>query len=661
MAQRFTREHLPAEARRDLDYWTRILAPVLRLQRGVQSELKKLSAQTGQPYATLRKRFYKAKTGGMIAMVDRRLCGPLFWQQRKTSFTCPVSKCHGLQQLWKRLCEENKRKARPEYDRLVKMWKDRHADIAAISEYASFPGWPSLPPGWTYTNLMRFGPDRYELAAARKGLNAAKKFAPTVYTTRRGLYVGSHYLFDDKWHDFFVNTFAEKKHGRPLEVYSLDLFSACKRRFGIRVRTKDQDGNYKGVAEVMMRYVLASTLYNDGYSPRGTTLVAEHGTAAVRGSIADALSEITGGLVTLSESGMLGDPAHMGQYPGLVRGNPNHKAALESNNSLEHNYFASVPGQTGNSVENRPEELHGRLDHNATLLAAYSELSAAKAALLDFPLLELNQFMDVANEVYARIANTRVHELEGWIESGNVMQAFRFGRELVTENMLDAQQRAALATMLESGLLKAEPVRMTRQEVWNRGADDLIRLPGWGVVAILGDDLAREVRVTSNMIAIKDDEIGPGIFRFEPFIRTAAGDVEQLVEGEAYEAFINPFSPDMCFVRDAKKRYLGESQRILVPSHGDFEGVRRAIGESRKREAALLAPLRARHAAAAREMQKRHAHNADVIGGPEIPKSEQRATAKRRGKIDEQLAAATRASTQTEVPAGNLYGDVEQP
>jgi hypothetical protein len=641
-------ELLPTEARTDFNYWRGFIEPLLKETRGIYQALTQISQRSGQPFKTVRNRYYAAKNHGLFGLVDKRLAGPSWWMTTARRPLSPVSQSRGLQELWKKLCERNGRKSRPEYETLVRMWKQRDPEIAAIPEYSEFPGWPALPCGWTYANLMRYGPSDYELEAVRRGKARCALVAPGVFTTRKGLYVGSHYLFDDKWHDFFVNSFAEKRHGRPLEVYSLDLFSACKRRWGVRVRTQDDEGNYKGVAGVMMRYVLAATLYLDGYSPRGTTIVAEHGTANVREQIAKALAEISGGLIKVSESGMQGDPAHIGQYPGLRRGNPRHKAALESNNNLEHNAFAALPGQTGRNVEERPEQLSGLLSHNADLLAAYSELSPDRAALLEFPLLELNQFMDLASEIYARIADRREHDLEGWIESGNILQAFSWGGQLLLETQLNAQQRANLPVLLESGMLSARPIKMTRREVWDRGSGELVKLPGWGVCAILGDDLAREVNVRKNMIEIEDIEIGPGVFRFETFIVDAMGNRDVLRDGEKYQAFINPFAPDTLFVRDAKGRYVGECRRIHAPCRGDIEGVARAMGEAVKREAELLAPVRARHLQTAKDKLALHRANVaaldDSLPAPRRPSG---VRAEKHRNRAAQLAALSEAQSQS--------------
>jgi len=636
-------------AREDLDYWRGLLAPVIGEKRGITGHLQRIALMSGQPFRTIEKRYYAAKRLGILGLVDKRLAGPKFWKLRARRVAPHVSQSKGLQQLWQMLCEQNKRKCRPQFKVLVAMWKKRDERIAAIAEYADFPGWPKLPPGWTYPNLMRYAPDAFSLAAARIGPFAAKAHRQTVFTTRVGLYVGSHIQLDDKWHDFFVNTFADKQPqaGRPLELYTFDLFSARKVRWGIRVRTKDADGKYAGVPEHMTRYTLAAHLHLDGYSPRGTIVVAEHGTAAVADRIAQALHAHSGGLITLSESGMTGDIAHLGQYPGLVRGNPNHKAALESNNNREHNAFGALPGQTGSSIVNRPEELAGRLDYNAELLAAYQQLPAEKAALLDFPLLELNQFMNLADHVYTILERDRVHELEGWVEAGNVVQSFEFGGQEILETALSPEQRAAIVPLLAAGVIQGRPLRMSRREVWDLGARELVKLPGWGVCDILGDDLARESTVAAGMFEIQDQEIGPAIYRYESLVRDAEGRARELRDGEKFQVFINPFALGTLFVRDAQGRYVGECRQIHAPSRADMDGVRRAMGATAHREAELLAPLVNRHAAEAREKQARHKRNAEVMDDGRQA-NQPRTTAAQRDQNQEIARALARARQQSD-------------
>ena len=87
----------------------------------------------------------------------------------------------------------------------------------------------------------------------------------------------------------------------------------------------------------------------------------------------------------------------------MNRGLPRFKASLESSNNLVHNVFAALPGQTGKDRQHQPEELPALLKNNEDLLAARFQLPIERAELLSFPILELNQFMAVAHELYRQI------------------------------------------------------------------------------------------------------------------------------------------------------------------------------------------------------------------------------------------------------------------
>lgn len=603
-----TLERLPKAARTDFLFWRAKLEPLLDATSGLKAAFEGISRETGVPFVTVKRRFYRFKNYGPGGLLERRLCGKAFWVTSPKAALPAVTTSAGLVDLWKMLCEQSHRSCKTAHKRLLKMWQQRDPRIGAIPEWRDFPGWPKLPEGFTYGNLMRVCPSAFELTAARQGRAAAALKRPTVFTTRVGLYVGSHYLFDDKVHDLFVNELGQRKHGRPMEIYSLDLFSACKRQWGMRVRTKSDEGKYAGLPEVMMRYVLAATLYLDGYSPRGTTIVAEAGTAKVRDELKRILAENWN--IIVHEGAMKNEIALLGQYPGLGKGNPRHKAALESNNNLEHNRFDFLPGQTGKNVAERPEELAGRLTYNATLLAAYDQLPPEKQALLEFPILELNQFIGVASHLYANIRDDRDHRLENWVEAGNITQAYEFGGASLRYEQLTLEQRRALPQMIDAGLVTAKPVRMTRGEVWNAGSRDLIKIPGWGVAAILGDDLAREVTVKDNMIETRDPEIGPETYRYEPLCTAPEGGEFILDDNQTYQAFINPFAPDTLFVRTLKGQYLGECRRITAPCRTDIEGIQDALARASRVEGRLLAPMRARHAEAARERLRLHRNNA---------------------------------------------------
>lgn len=478
---------------------------------------------------------------------------------------------------------------------------------------------PPHPKGWNPRTLYRKrDSSKFRRAVSVTGRISAKKHRPLVLGTRQGCWVASHYMWDDVWHDLFVNSFAEKQAGRPLELFSHDYFSGRKVRWGMKVRTEGDNGKMGGLTGKMMRMVIAATYYMDGYSPRGTINLAEHGTANFMEELAGVLYDASGGLITTQESGMQGKAAHAGQYDGRGLGNPNFKASLESSNNLLHNMEAHLPGQTGPDRQRRPEQLHGLLTYNSRLLAAMQQLPADKAALLQFPLLEVNQYMSVLSEIYRFIENDHEHDLEGWEQCGHIMQTVNLMGEWRTQDELlmlpDGQREMALA-MIQRGMVQTMPRKMTRAEVWHRGAADLVRIHGGTVCHILGDEFASERKVQAHQFLFEDKEVGPGQHRFEGIITDNEGRQSFLKDGETYLAFVNPFAPNQLFVKDARGRFLGTAARCERASRADMEALKRNMGRAAHIETELLAPLAARQAKATRQKLTMHRNNAAVIAG----------------------------------------------
>lgn len=478
---------------------------------------------------------------------------------------------------------------------------------------------PGHPKSWSAENLRRYvDSSKFRRKAVVVGRSAAAAHRPLVLGTRQGLWVHSHLMWDDVWHDLFVNSLAQRQGGRPLELFAHDYYSARKVRYGLRIRTEDDNGKATGLTGKMMRMLVAATYYLDGYSPRGTVNVAEHGTAAFSDAMESILYDASGGLITVQRSGMQGNAAHLGQYNGTRSGNPRFKASLESSNNLLHNLEAFLPGQTGPSRERRPEQLDGMLNYNKRLLAAYQQLPPDRAALLKFPILELGQYMQVLGDIYRFMEEDTEHRLEGWAECGHIMQELHLLGEWRTADdvmaLPDAQREMALA-MFQAGAVPARPRLMSRREVWQRGAGDLVRIGGGTVCALLGDDLAAERKVRSHQFAFEDAEVGPGEHRFEGIITDPEGREYALREGETYKAFVNPFAPDQLFVQDAKGRYLGAARRIHRVSRNDHDGLRAAINRAKHLESELLRPLEQRQTAAAKAKLELHRHNAAVLKG----------------------------------------------
>lgn len=432
------------------------------------------------------------------------------------------------------------------------------------------------PKGWSPRNLARFTPDKFTLTASRIGRSAAASQRRLVYTTRANLYVGSHYLFDDIWHDNFVNVLDQRKTGRPLEFHALDLYSACKFAYGMSVRLEN-DGRMESLKEADMRFLLASILWQHGYSPRGTTLVVEHGTAAIRTDLEEMLIAETGGLITIARSGMEGAAAAAHQYAGRSKGNFRFKAALESLGNLIHNELAALPGQTGPDRDRRPEQLHGLLRRNDALLKALSQLPPERAQMLRWPLLTIQQFRTIADEIYTRINARTEHDLEGWDN--------HYTHDPRTNTMR----------------------RLSPTEVWNPGRRHLIRLNPQAIAGILAPDNGIELTTRSGMLTLTASEITGDPLRF---------DAHQLPDRQKVFAILNPYATDSLWIFDAHHRFLTACPRIHSICRADIPALQHECGRAAKIEAERLAPFRARHAAEARARAADMRHNAAILTTP---------------------------------------------
>lgn len=588
---------LPASVRQEVRLWIQRLEAV---RPPITEALRAIAKSSGVSFATARRKYDAFSRDGWRGLVNRSKA------QDGAAALAPETI-----EFWGQLCVENQRKCKPAYRKLVRLFLDG----AAIPGVADGTPRTTLPSGWSYENLMRHKPTVFQMKAIRIGKASALSDGPMVYTTRAGMSVGEVYMFDDLVHDHFVNVLDSRKAGRPVEFHCLDLFSACKCHWGIAARTEsDLTGRMESLREEHMRFLLASLLSTHGYRPNGgTTLVVEHGTAAIRDDLEQILHDTTGGLIRVARSGIQGEPAFIGQYAGRGKGNFRFKGALESLGNLIHNEMADVlqlPGQTGRNTDQRPEGTHGLLRHNDALLDALTALSISRpeiAQLLRFPVVSLTQFREIADAIYARINARTDHRLEGW---------------------------DAMCVPADGGLTVR---RMSPAEVWLPGRTRLAPLQPEAVAQVLYRDTADEVRVNDRReIEVMDKSLGADAIRFNAFT---------LQPGEKYQAVLNPFAPSALFLFDARGRYVGQIPRIARPRRTDQEAVERELGRRNHELTELLKPVaKLGHRITQQRLEETQA-NAAALRGAQPPAPDTRLATRAAA-----AGAAMRAAEPAEVP-----------
>jgi hypothetical protein len=553
-----------SDQRAEILQWEQRLAPIANgPKRGRVQALELLARQLEIPFKTVLKKFYAYKKDGLGGLVDRRKGGRKFWKTRKQRELSAEDK-----QIVKTWCEKYQRSSRTAIHDLRAAW--RRGEVRTSTPIDPRTGYPV---GWSERTLYRHAPTDYELAAARLGRGAAAAYRPLVYTTRRGLYVGQYYLFDDLWHDHEVNLLETQQSGRPLEFHGLDLASAYKMCWGIKMR-REVDGKNQSLNEREFRFLLAGFLFTTGFNPRGTTLILENATTNISELIERLLFDATGGAIKTQRGAMDGAAAHAGQYAGRAKGNYRFKAALESLGNLIHNRMSYLPAQVGKDRQHSPEQLHGLNKYNDALLVALSQLPPERAKWLLWPKCTLTQFQLVAAEIYARINARTEHKLEGW-----------------DENYVPCR---------ETGRMR----RMSPLEVWRPGTRALQPLDEATVAAIIGTDGGKERSIHRGMFELTDRELSGDIQRY---------DATALPPRGKFLTVINPFQPDSLWCYDAKGNFVRRCERIHTPCRGDEEAVQRQMGRAAAQEKALLAPMQTRHLAEARERVALKKHNARVM------------------------------------------------
>lgn len=672
---------MPLECRTDVEAWLQRLRIVARrIQDG--ERICTVMAQEARvcaiPVSTFRRQWDRLRVHGWRGLVNRA--------------KFPVDRNVGLPPLfvkeWNKILLLHQRDTAGRQARRVllarwRAWRGGHGlpgdESAAIPGYDHAPApekYTGYPLGWSLQNLMRNGPSRYEKALRRQGTMAAKALLPSIRTTRVGMEVGQMYMPDDQWHDTYVNLIGRegevinKRAMRPISFNMIDVLSGCDFTRGHRpIIWDDVSKSKKMFAPQDFFWFLIHVLSDYGWrSDIGTVIVMEHGTATVNDLIRRAITAHTEGKVTFQLGGIGGDPLKGLFYEGQSRGNFKVKAHRESWFNLFRNYTSALLGPTGLSPEMAPEESHGLLRYNQTLLKAMKELGPKRAALLRMPILNWFDYVPIANTITECINQRSDHELEGWAEMGFIAQDVRLNT--TSDHWLSLSDIHALpdptAQQLALSLMTVEGHRRDRRlsprEVFDQGRreGEFKRLNPHFLNQVVPKDKGyfHELRVNERHEILVPDADRPGVpLCYPAMVTNYKGREETLHPGDEVRVYVNPFSPQQALICEPNDAAIGLATQMVRPMRGDADAMARNAGMVSHLEAHLNRAARHQAADLAAERAELHEHNERVIQGEPVTEAEH-ASAARMRKAKRRTADALDAEP---VGAPSAVAEADQP
>lgn len=542
------------------------------------------------------------------------------------------------------------------YHQLLQDWSQRRKTIPG---YEDWPGWPRIPAGWSLRNLQKLAPLSLEAVALKQGIRAAAPQLAQVLATREGLWLGSHFLFDDVWLDLLVLSGRDK--GQPLQLGVLEYLTGKRVAWGQKIRRRDEEtGKMIHLNKRDMRSILALWGATVGYSPQGTTLVVENGTAAIDKELEELLYHASGGLIKVDRSGIGGVRQTLKQgHGGRGVGNPRHKAPLESYHNLQHNRISHLPGATGHD-RTPPETLHGLAHAEDQLIKAMDKLSPERAGQLKHYMLTMDELSYELSKIVSDINARTNHKLEGWERCGYMVEELRLSPSAPWTPSCEVEPSMAqmiIHTACETGADLVHRRRMSPTEAWDyeeaRG-NKLIKLPPWCICQILGMDMARPIKVASAYIRMRNKAIQDEELIYEARVVTPEGAIRELTHG-TYQGYVNPYDADQLFVCGQDGRIIGTAALVRRVCTADTHAVEQAMGKAAGRREQQLEYARIIGASAEADIVRTREHNRRVMEGEPVTE-EDYAQAYRIAASPEDKRAAARAARQAaaSLPGINL-------
>lgn len=526
--------------------------------------------------------------------------------------------------------------------------KHRAAAMSAIRELydlwencQSIPGYEGLnyargmshPEGWSTENLLRCMPRARSMKLLREGVRAANaEDMPHMLTTRAGGWPCCEVYFDDVWLDFYALGYNEAgtyQAARPLQLGCLDGYTGRRLCWGTKLRTTQPDGKHSvGLKAEEMIFLLCDYLANVGYSPRGTVLVMEHGTAHLPERIKEKLFIMTDGLIRVEEGAIQGAEQPGSVFGGSTGGNPRRKARLEEWHSIQRNYMDAIPSYSGHDRK-EPETLQPLLKYQEKLIKE-SEKLALTEDQREYLLPVLPSLADVTN-LLARVVtaiNCRTeHAMEGWEACGFTVQEFaadgRTGWCPLAK--LDTHTREFALACAARGTRQFRARRMSPQEAWElsttQPGNELIRFTPQQVVELMSAFKPEPLpKVRGGFFHLKAKSLYHEELIYQARVITCDGMQRELPlyeKGKSFFYFFNP-SDQACYVQDERGVVWGRAILYNRAPMVDEVAKAKAMGQAERRRAERLAQARAIVAPELAEQEITRLHNAAVLDGAPV-------------------------------------------
>jgi hypothetical protein len=556
----------------------------------------------------------------------------------------PSGERRGFAEAFKRYCEENQRASKPAWRAMLRDLR-RGVNIPGVGTWRDvwskqYPGerlpekCPSdwTPVGWLYSNAMRkFKSTKFELVVMRKGLTAARQFAPAVYSTRVGLLPGMIYEFDDVWHDLKIAVPGiNRKLLRALEFACIDVASTQKISWGMKPQILREDGSREGLGKALFKATIADVLCNKGWHPKGCQFVLELGTASLTDVEQQMITRLTDGAVTFREPKVLGQQVLRGMFRSQGKGNFKAKALIEGGHRLIHYEGANLPAQTGAlSRVDEPEQMYGLDKYAERVLKVWERVPQDQRDQLWYGgAMTFTAYRRLVADLYEIIYDRRDHDIEGWEQNEWMTQEWsidgrgdwRAAGDIRT--LSEAMQQIGKIALMTPGLYRLR--RMSPMEVWQQHSSDLVRLPHWAICDFLWDACYRKVRVGNNgLIEFQDrDMTGSAMkLRYVGLVEQPDGTGCRLAPGSEYGLYVLPHDMTKSVIVEAKTRaVLGIAPAWSAVDPRNIDQVKTMQAAQAQMIALQSQGVRERHAERSDELVVRREENDLLLAGLQTPR-----------------------------------------